>query len=85
MSAIDDLFDSMPGRCVLRAGEMLFVPSGWWHTVRILTPSITVSINSANRNNWRNYVDDYRLMMAHRSPLVASVLHAYLLAFGALL
>jgi histone arginine demethylase JMJD6 len=37
----------------LDAGEMLFVPGGWWHTVRMLTPSITLSVNSANSSNWR--------------------------------
>lgn len=37
----------------LDAGEMLFVPCGWWHTVRMLTPSITLSVNSANSSNWR--------------------------------
>ena len=37
----------------LDVGEMLFVPGGWWHTVRMLTPSITLSVNSANSSNWR--------------------------------
>ncbi len=37
----------------LDAGEILFVPAGWWHTVRMLTPSITLSVNSANSSNWR--------------------------------
>jgi hypothetical protein len=71
-------------RFLLRAGEMLFVPAGWWHTVRILTPSITVSVNSANSSNWRNYIADYRQMMSHRSPVAAALLHAYLTAFGRL-
>ena len=32
-----------PVRTLLRAGETLFMPSGWWHTARILEPTITVS------------------------------------------
>jgi hypothetical protein len=45
----------------LHPGETLFVPSGWWHTVRILTPSITISVNGANAANWKPYVADYPL------------------------
>jgi len=40
-------------------GETLFVPSGWWHTARILSPSITVSINAANAANWKNFSRDF--------------------------
>ena len=35
----------------LGPGETLFVPAGWWHTARILSPSVTVSINTVNRAN----------------------------------
>lgn len=47
-------------RFELHPGETLFVPSGWWHTVRILTPSITVSLNGAARANWRSFSRDFR-------------------------
>lgn len=40
-------------RCFLDPGELLFVPSHWWHTARILSPSITVSANVLNESNWR--------------------------------
>jgi len=40
---------------VLNPGEMLFVPSRWWHTARILSPSITLSVNTLNRSNWGNF------------------------------
>jgi ribosomal protein L16 Arg81 hydroxylase len=29
--------------CVLNAGEALFIPKGWWHYVRALDDSISVS------------------------------------------
>jgi hypothetical protein len=45
-------------RFKLFPGETLFVPSGWWHTARILSPSITVSINGANAANWKNFSRD---------------------------
>jgi hypothetical protein len=47
-------------RFKLFPGETLFVPSGWWHTARILSPSITVSINGANAANWKDFSRDFR-------------------------
>ena len=48
------LFDQAEGvRFPLHPGETLFVPAGWWHTARILSPSVTVSINGVNRANAR--------------------------------
>jgi histone arginine demethylase JMJD6 len=43
---------------VLEPGEMLFVPSRWWHTARMLTPSTTLSVNTLNQSNWSNFCDD---------------------------
>jgi hypothetical protein len=50
---------AQPIRCELHPGEMLFVPAGWWHTARIVQPSITVSVNSVNAANWHDFVSDY--------------------------
>jgi len=36
----------------LHAGEMLFIPPGWWHDTRMLTDSISVSTNTACASNW---------------------------------
>jgi hypothetical protein len=70
----------------LDAGELLFVPSGWWHTVRMLTPSITLSVNSANRSNWRSVSDDlcrqvYRIHPSRKKRLKLAV---YLQSMGLL-
>ena len=46
-------------RFELYPGETLFVPAGWWHTARILTPSITISINGVNASNWKAFVGDF--------------------------
>jgi hypothetical protein len=43
---------------VLEPGELLFVPSRWWHTAKMLTPSITLSINTLNTSNWKNFTED---------------------------
>jgi histone arginine demethylase JMJD6 len=41
-----------PIRGMLRAGEMLFIPAGWWHAASALSFSITVSVSVANSSNW---------------------------------
>ena len=66
---------------VLEPGELRFVPSHWWHTARMLTPSITISVNVLNQSNWHElvkFVDAGR-----RGPLVAFAAHAYLSGAGA--
>ena len=37
------LLDEPCWRAELRAGEMLFIPTGWWHEV--LTPRVTLALN----------------------------------------
>lgn len=53
-----------PIRFELHPGEILFVPTGWWHTTRILTPSITVSASRVNASNWSDFASD----LACRAP-----------------
>ena len=45
-------------RFKLLPGETLFVPCGWWHTAKILSTSITVSINGVSRTNWQDFRQD---------------------------
>jgi hypothetical protein len=37
---------------ILEPGDLLFVPSKWWHTTKMLTPSISISVNVVNQSNW---------------------------------
>lgn len=69
-------------RFTLRPGETLFVPAGWWHTARILSTSITVSINGVNAPNWRAFVRDYCADIASTSRLKAALLMPYMLVLG---
>lgn len=71
-------------RLNLDPGETLFVPAGWWHTARILTTSITVSINGANAGNWAEFRRDFCAGIARRSPLKAALIAPYLAFLGAL-
>jgi len=78
------LFDRAKGmRFRLHPGETLFVPAGWWHTARILSPSITVSINGANRANWPAFRKDFVVDRARSSQWRARLLSPYLLMLGA--
>lgn len=44
---------------VLRAGETLFNPQGWWHATRALTPSIAMVISTVNAANWQQFTRDF--------------------------
>ena len=66
-------------RFPLHPGETLFVPAGWWHTARILSPSVTVSINSVNRANSAAFRRDYCEALAQRSHVRSFVARAGLL------
>ncbi len=67
-------------RFQLHPGETLFVPGGWWHTARILNPSVTVSINAVNQANSAAFNQDYseRVAQRLRSPLAGRAIHAVL-------
>lgn len=65
------LFEKAQGfRFSLHPGETLFVPSGWWHTARILSPSVTVSINGVNRANGAAFRRDWGDAFAERSSVL---------------
>jgi hypothetical protein len=65
----------------LEPGELLFVPSHWWHTAKMLTPSITVSANVLNQSNWHEMVNF--VSARRRNPLASIASRAYFLAAGA--
>ena len=72
-------------RFELHPGETLFVPGGWWHTARILTTAIAVSINGVSAVNCRDFRRDYCAEVANASKLKATLMTPYLAALGGLL
>lgn len=47
-----------PLKVIVKPGETIFVPSGWWHTTRMLTPSIAVTMNCLTNSNWDKFSQD---------------------------
>ena len=62
-------------RFCLNPGETLFVPAGWWHTTKIITPSITLSVSRVNESNWKDFSRDLQVAApAFLRPMVATYL-----------
>ncbi len=45
-------------KILVRAGETLFLPCGWWHTARSLTPTISVAFDQLGPDNWSDFIGD---------------------------
>jgi hypothetical protein len=66
---------AVPMRFQLHPGEILFVPGGLWHTAKMLTPSISISVNRANASNWAQLTHDmYTHAPLHLKPMAAAYL-----------
>lgn len=67
---------AQPYRTVLKPGSMVFIPKGWWHTARPLSPSISIGMNIVDRSNWRAFVSETFLSGLHgaRAPRLAKAL-----------
>jgi histone arginine demethylase JMJD6 len=66
---------AVPMRFQLHPGEILFIPGGLWHTAKMLTPSISISVNRANASNWSKLTQD---MCTHAPLPMKPIAAAYL-------
>jgi histone arginine demethylase JMJD6 len=73
--------NAVPITFILEPGELLFIPSHWWHTTKMLTPSISISINTANESNWDALVDF--VAKRRRNPVISLASRMYLSMAGA--
>ncbi len=87
VSAVDNVFDPDPARFplfsrakghreMLKEGETIFFPTGWWHMTRIPGPSISYGRALLERNNWKGYLKDTYDGWRVKSPLMASAAYA---------
>ncbi len=70
---------AVPTRVTIEAGETAFIPAGWWHTARMNSGSITVSVNTANGSNWADLARD---VTRHQNPALRGPMQAYIRALG---
>lgn len=76
-----------PLKAIVKEGETIFLPSGWWHTTRMLTTSIAVSLNSVSESNWQQFSKEVVRLLRHKynKPIVAIAAKVYLAGLGLLL
>jgi Cupin-like domain len=69
-------------RTVLTPGDTIFVPSRWWHTARVLTPSVSVCTNMIDGSNWGGFVREVCGPLAGGSSLRRAIKRGVLTALG---
>ena len=77
--------NATPYRFILRPGETIFNPAGWWHATRILSPSIAMVISTINASNWDAFADDFTRPRTGIPQPVMSALRVYLSLVGVVL
>jgi histone arginine demethylase JMJD6 len=66
-------------KVVIRAGETLFLPCGWWHTARSLNVTISVAFDQLGPDNWKDFRRDVLATRLRRGKrLLGAGLHLYL-------
>jgi hypothetical protein len=71
---------SLPSEIVLNAGDILFIPAGWWHLTEILATSVTLSGNFVNDSNWRDFAAAWGPTRGRRGRLHLAAASTVLLA-----
>jgi histone arginine demethylase JMJD6 len=72
-------------RVIVKQGESIFIPSGWWHTTKIVTPSIAVLVNFMNADKWSALIDESYWYYRNYDSMKREILRAYLLIVGVLM
>lgn len=74
-----------PVTFVVNPGETLFIPCGWWHTARSLTPTISVALDCLNASNWERFTKEVGGNMNQDRPKRIKAVQLYLSALGSML
>ena len=62
---------AMGRREMLKEGETIFFPTGWWHMTRIPGPSISYGRALLERGNWNDYLNDTYNGWRKKSPVLS--------------
>lgn len=54
------LKSNLPLECVQKPGDIVFIPSGWWHAVLNLEDTVSVTQNFCNKYSFRNCLVELR-------------------------
>lgn len=76
--------NATPIKTTVLEGDTIFLPSGWWHTTRLLSLSIAISTNSIGPLQWDNFVSDF-VPGTSTSKLKQSIYKTYLTGTGMLM
>lgn len=71
-----------PVTFVVGPGETLFIPCGWWHTARSLTPTISVALDCLNASNWKAFMGEVNAQTSRNRPRASKLVQAYLSVLG---
>ncbi len=71
-------------RTTLKPGEMLFIPSGWWHTTYIHNFNLTYAIDHVNSYNWDTFMEENYLAAKKSHPKIAWIAKVYKVIMGRL-
>jgi hypothetical protein len=58
-----------PLQALVREGDSIYIPAGWWHHTRTLSASIAIRHEAATPSNWEEFCNDYVLGSRVRNPL----------------
>jgi hypothetical protein len=68
---------------ILDTGDSVFMPSGWWHTTKMLSPSITIGIDVANSSNWPEIIEHVVPKVDRtRGPIAAAAFKRFMALVG---
>jgi hypothetical protein len=66
-------------------GDSLFMPSGWWHTAKMSSFSISLGIDVANRSNWDHVLGYMNRRAGYENPILAAAYMSYMRCAGSIL
>jgi|SRR5688572_3294338 len=73
--------NAKPVKVIVKEGETVFLPSGWWHTTRLISLSIAVSTNNVCRYHYKEFAEDLSTSVG-TSPLKKIIFKSYLSGVG---